>query len=61
MIHSRPIALSIPLSAMLSPAFALPASAATRAVGPGKNYATLCSAFAAAVAGDIIEIDGRGT
>ena len=53
--------LALPVSAMLSLAFALPASAATRAVGPGKPYATPCGAFAAAVAGDVVEIDGRGT
>ena len=63
MNSSRAIAigLSLPVSAMLSLAFAPPASAATRAVGPGQVYATPCSAFAAAVAGDIIEIDARGT
>ena len=61
MKHSRAIAFALPLSAMFSLAFALPASAATRAVGPGKAYATPCSAFAAAAAGDIIEIDGSGT
>ena len=61
MKHSRAIAFALPLSAMFSLALALPASAATRAVGPGKAYATPCSAFAAAAAGDIIEIDGSGT
>ena len=61
MKHSRAIALSLPVSAMLSLAFALPASAAVRTVGPGKTFATPCSAFAAAAAGDIIEIDGRST
>lgn len=59
MKHSRVIALSLP--ALLSLAFALPAAAATRAVGPGKTYAAPCRAFAAAAAGDIIEIDARGT
>ena len=58
--HARVIALSLPVSAMLSLAFAFPA-AATRAVGPGKTYAAPCGAFAAAVAGDVIEIDARGT
>lgn len=38
-------------------AIAAPASAATRSVGPGKTYATPCKAFAAAAAGDIIEIE----
>jgi hypothetical protein len=58
---SRRITRALPVSAMLSLAFILPASAATRAVGPGKPYATPCGAFAAAVAGDVVEIDGRGT
>jgi hypothetical protein len=35
-----------------------PASAATLSVGPGKTYATPCSAFAAAKDGDVIEITG---
>ena len=42
-------------------ATALPASAATLSVGAGKTYATPCRAFAAAAAGDIIEIDAAGT
>ncbi|MFC5476573.1 hypothetical protein [Massilia suwonensis] len=37
-------------------AIAAPASAATRSVGTGKTYATPCKAFAAAAAGDVIEI-----
>ena len=61
MNYSRALTFALPLSAMLSLAFAPAASAATRAVGPGLPYATPCSAFAAAVAGDIVEIDGRGT
>jgi hypothetical protein len=39
-------------------AAALPLHAATLAVGAGKAYATPCKAFAAAAAGDLIEIDG---
>jgi hypothetical protein len=35
---------------------ALPAAAATLSVGPGKTYATPCKAFAAAKAGDVVEI-----
>jgi hypothetical protein len=35
-------------------------SAATRTVGPGKTYAAPCAAFAAAVDGDVIEIDASG-
>jgi hypothetical protein len=35
------------------------ASGAVLAVGPGKQYATPCMAFAAAADGDVIEIDGR--
>ena len=61
MKHTRAIAFALPFSAMFSLAFALPASATTRTVGPGQVYATPCRAFAAAVAGDIIEIDGRST
>jgi hypothetical protein len=37
-----------------------PAVAATRQVGPGKPYAKPCAAFAAAQAGDTIEIDAAG-
>jgi MYXO-CTERM domain-containing protein len=40
-----------------APAFA---SAATRAVGPGKTYAAPCAAFAAASDNDVIEIDAAG-
>eukprot|EP01114_Cavostelium_apophysatum_P013157 TRINITY_DN3123_c0_g3_i1.p2 TRINITY_DN3123_c0_g3~~TRINITY_DN3123_c0_g3_i1.p2 ORF type:complete len:556 (-),score=90.65 TRINITY_DN3123_c0_g3_i1:1389-3056(-) len=40
---------------------ALPASAATLAVGSGKTYATPCQAFAAAKAGDLVEIQGNQT
>lgn len=40
---------------------ALPAAAATLSVGPGKTYATPCRAFAAAKAGDIVEITGNTT
>lgn len=36
-------------------------SAATLAVGPGKTYATPCRAFAAAKAGDLVEITGNVT
>ena len=38
-----------------------PASAATRAVGPGKTYAKPCAAIAAASPGDVVEIDAAGT
>lgn len=37
------------------------ASAATLSVGPGKTYATPCRAFAAAQAGDTVEITGNTT
>jgi len=40
---------------------ALPVSAATLSVGPGKTYPTPCRAFAAAKAGDLIEIAGNTT
>jgi hypothetical protein len=40
---------------------ALPASAATLSVGPGKTYATPCKAFAAAKTGDVVEITGNTT
>ena len=39
---------------------ASPALAVTRQVGPGKPYAKPCAAFAAAQAGDTIEIDAAG-
>lgn len=52
----------LPLSALLaSLPLALPASAKTMVVSPGTTYSTPCRAFAAAVAGDLIEIDGRST
>jgi hypothetical protein len=38
-----------------------PTSGKTLSVGPGKNYATPCAAFAAAANGDVIEIDGTGS
>lgn len=37
------------------------ACAATLSVGPGKTYATPCRAFAAAKAGDLVEITGGVT
>ena len=40
---------------------AVEAAAATRSVGPGKTYATPCTAFASAAAGDLVEIDGSAT
>jgi len=43
-------------SLIIGAAVAAPASAAIRSVGAGKTYATPCKAFAAAVAGDTIEI-----
>lgn len=39
-------------------AIAVPASAATLTVGPGKTYATPCQAFAASKTNDVIEIQG---
>jgi hypothetical protein len=53
-------ALSI-LSPTLLLAAALPASAATLSVGPGKTYTTPCKAFAVAKSGDLIEITGNTT
>jgi hypothetical protein len=41
---------------VIGAAIAAPASAATRSVGAGQAYATPCKAFAAAAAGDLIEI-----
>jgi hypothetical protein len=41
---------------VLSAVIAVPASAATLAVGPGKTYATPCKAFAVAKSGDVIDI-----
>ena len=40
---------------------ALPASAATLSVGPGKTYAAPCKAFAVAKSGDVVEITGNTT
>jgi hypothetical protein len=40
--------------------FASGALAETLEVGPGKTYATPCAAFAAAQAGDVVEIDAAG-
>jgi len=40
---------------------AAPALAATLVVGPGKTYTTPCKAFAAAKAGDLVEITGNVT
>jgi hypothetical protein len=52
----------LPLSALLAALpLALPASAKTMLVSPGATYPTPCRAFAAAVAGDVIQIDGRST
>lgn len=48
---------TLALSALIvGAAIAAPASAAVRSVGAGKTYATPCKAFAAAAAGDVIEI-----
>jgi hypothetical protein len=47
--------------ALAALSLALPASAATLQVGPGKPYATPCRAFAAAANGDLIEIAGNTT
>ena len=54
----RPHAMLAP---MLLLAAALPASAATLSVGPGKTYATPCKAFAVAKSGDVVEITGNTT
>lgn len=48
-------------AALLSLVFAIPASAATLSVGPGKTYATPCKAFAVAKSGDVVEITGNTT
>jgi hypothetical protein len=40
--------------------FASGVRAETLEVGPGKTYATPCAAFAAAQAGDVVEIDAAG-
>ena len=42
-------------------AVAVPASAATLSVGPGKTYTTPCKAIAKAKVGDLIEIQGNTT
>jgi hypothetical protein len=47
------------LAPILLLAAALPASAATLSVGPGKTYATPCKAFAVAKSGDVVEITGN--
>lgn len=49
------------LTAVALACAALPASAATLPVGPGKTYATPCKAFAAAKTGDVVEITGNTT
>lgn len=46
---------------LVAAAAALPASAAVLSVGPGKTYARPCQAFAAAKAGDTVEIAGNTT
>lgn len=46
---------------LVAAAAALPASAAVLSVGPGKSYARPCQAFAAAKAGDTVEITGNTT
>lgn len=45
-------------SLIIGAAVAVPAAAATLSVGTGKTYPTPCKAFAAAQAGDLIEIQG---
>lgn len=56
-IRTRFTRISFAVSAVVvGAAIAAPASAATRSVGPGKTYSTPCKAFAAAQAGDLIEI-----
>jgi len=57
---STPVALRAAFALALSSA-AMTASAATLYAGPGKTYATPCRAFAAAQAGDTIEITGNTT
>ncbi|MFP3381244.1 hypothetical protein SB767_33520, partial [Bacillus sp. SIMBA_069] len=47
--------------ALLGSIVAMPASAATLTVGPGQTHATPCKAFAAAQAGDTINITGNTT
>jgi hypothetical protein len=48
-------------AALLGLAVAVPASAATLSVGPGKTYASPCKAFAVAKSGDVVEITGNTT
>jgi hypothetical protein len=56
-IRTSATRLTLAVTALvLGAAIAAPASAATRSVGTGKTYATPCKAFAAAAAGDVIEI-----
>jgi hypothetical protein len=56
-IRNNASRITLAVSALIvGAAIAAPASAATRSVGAGKTYATPCKAFAAAAAGDIIEI-----
>lgn len=56
----HPAILPTALALVFSTA-ATTASAATLSVGPGKTYATPCRAFAAAAAGDTVEITGNVT
>jgi hypothetical protein len=49
---------AIATGVLLCSAMASPSFAATLTVGSGKAFATPCKAFAAAAAGDVIEIDG---
>jgi hypothetical protein len=56
-IRTSATRITFAMSALLAgAAFAVPASAATLSVGAGKTYATPCKAFAAAKAGDVVEI-----
>ena len=56
-IRNNASRITLSVSALIvGAAIAAPASAATRSVGAGKTYATPCKAFAAAAAGDTIEI-----
>jgi hypothetical protein len=48
-------------AALLGLAVAVPASAATLSVGPGKTYVSPCKAFAVAKSGDVVEITGNTT
>jgi hypothetical protein len=49
------------MAVLISVTFTNNVSAATRTVGAGKQYATPCNAFANAVDGDVIEINGNFT